>query len=135
MKKLTTVIILLITITAAHGQSVDEMVRLDKEATKLYNQSNFHGAAQKWQQGLKIAKKMNYQQGIAILTGNLGVAYWNLGDYQKALSYYEWALEIHRAIGDTKGERAKDNFADKHLQYSHENLKITDMKGRHYSLW
>jgi len=135
MKKLTIIIILLLTITAAYGQSVDEMIRLNEEAKKLYNQANFHGAAQKWQQGLKIAKKMNDQQGIAIFTGNLGLVYHNLGDYPKALSYYERALAIRRAIGDKKGEGAKDNFADKHLQYSHENLKITDMKGRHYSLW
>jgi len=101
MKKLT-IIILLITITAAYGQSVDEWIRLNEEATKLYNQANFHGAARKWQQGLKITKKMNDQQGIAIFTGNLGFVYDDLGDYQKSLSYYEQALAINRAIGDKK---------------------------------
>ncbi len=41
--------------------------------------------------------------GIASKTGNLGSAYFCLGEYQKAIEYYEKGLEISTAIGDLSG--------------------------------
>lgn len=32
--------------------------------------------------------------------GNLGNAYWALGDYEKVIEYHQRNLEIARAIGD-----------------------------------
>ena len=43
------------------------------------------------------------QSGIANQTGNLGNAYLGLGEYQKAIEYYEKGLEISTAIGNQLG--------------------------------
>ena len=36
--------------------------------------------------------------------GNMGIAYSDLGDAEKAIEYYEQALKIAREIGDRRGE-------------------------------
>jgi len=36
--------------------------------------------------------------------GNLGLAYWSLGEVKRAIDYYEQALAIRREIGDRRGE-------------------------------
>jgi len=44
-----------------------------------------------------------------VFLDNLGIVYKKLGQYQKALSYYQQALEIDREIGDRRGEEADLN--------------------------
>ena len=44
------------------------------------------------------------RRGEGNALGNLGLAYSDLGEYQKAIEYYEQALEIAREIGDKQGE-------------------------------
>jgi len=39
-----------------------------------------------------------------LILGNLGNAYYNMGDSRKAIEYYEQALKILREIGDRRGE-------------------------------
>ena len=34
----------------------------------------------------------------------MGIAYYNLGEYRKAIEYHEQSLEISREIGDRQGE-------------------------------
>jgi tetratricopeptide (TPR) repeat protein len=41
-------------------------------------------------------------QGMAL--GNLGLAYNNLGEYQRAIDYHEQSLAVKREIGDRRGE-------------------------------
>jgi len=55
---------------------------------------------------LAIDRESDYKKGIGNNLSNIGIVYKNLGDYQKALSYYERALAIRREIGDKKGEGA-----------------------------
>ena len=66
--------------------------------------------------------------------GNLGSAYYLLGDAQKGFEYYERALAISREIGDRKGEATclgnmaltLDKFGqrDQAIELTKEALKI-----------
>ena len=44
------------------------------------------------------------RNGEGRFLGNLGLAYYSLGQYQRAIDYLQQALEIARAIGDRNGE-------------------------------
>lgn len=65
------------------------------------------------QQALEIAKRLNYQQGIADAINRMGNAYSAIAVYDKAIDYYQEALTIRNAIRDKKG-----------LAQSHSNLGI-----------
>ncbi|MFH1319272.1 MAG: tetratricopeptide repeat protein [Bacteroidota bacterium] len=43
-------------------------------------------------------------KGKAVLLNNLGLIYWNKGDYAKALEYYTRSMKIDEEIGDRNGE-------------------------------
>ncbi len=58
------------------------------------------------QAGLKACQKIGNRQGEGISLGNLGLAYYSLGEYRKAIEYHEQSLEIKREIGDRQGEGA-----------------------------
>jgi len=85
-----------------YGRSLRRMETLYNEGTELYNRSDFRGAAEKWEKGLEIARKIN-PENISVFIGNLGVVYANLGDYQKALSCHEESLKIAKKNGNKEG--------------------------------
>jgi tetratricopeptide (TPR) repeat protein len=59
----------------------------------------------KWVEiGLSASRKIGDREGEGSHLGNLGIAYNNLSEYQKAIEYYEQALTILREIGNQKGE-------------------------------
>ena len=49
-------------------------------------------------------RKIGDRQGEGNALGNLGIAYAELGEVQKAIGYYEQALVISREIGDRQGK-------------------------------
>ena len=118
MKRLVLLLMMLSITVMVYGQSLEEktrvlkekirflneIVRIDEEATKLYDQSDFYGAAQKWEHGLKMAKRMDNKKVISAFMESLGLVYSNLGNYPKALSYHEQALKINRKIGNKQGK-------------------------------
>jgi len=83
---------------------------------------------------LFIVQEIGDRRGLGINLTNIGLVYNNLGQYQKALDYYQQALFIHREIGDRHGEGANlgnigliyDNFGQyqKALDYYQQALKI-----------
>jgi tetratricopeptide (TPR) repeat protein len=50
------------------------------------------------------ARRLGQRQQEGNALGNLGLAYLYLGEYQRAIAYYEQALVISREIGDRRGE-------------------------------
>jgi len=48
----------------------------------------------------RLQGKLNDPKFKSLSAGNLGSTYYSLGDYQKAIEYYEQALVISREIGD-----------------------------------
>ena len=55
---------------------------------------------------LLIAREIGDRRGEGNALGNLGLAYADLGEVEKAIGYHEQALVISRAIGDRRGEGA-----------------------------
>ena len=53
---------------------------------------------------MKIAKEIGGKYGESSCYVNLGIAYQSLGDYTKAIEYYEKALVIKKEIKDKDGE-------------------------------
>ena len=103
---LITLIIAILTFTiwsGAFAASVNDGIRLYNEGMKVYQHSDFYGAAMKWEEALKIFEEHNFRKGISVAIGMLGAVYHNLGQYGKALGYYEKALTINRTRGDRKG--------------------------------
>jgi tetratricopeptide (TPR) repeat protein len=54
----------------------------------------------------RLQGKLNDLKLKASSAGNLGTTYYSLGDYQKAIEYYEQALVIAHEIGNRRGEGA-----------------------------
>jgi tetratricopeptide (TPR) repeat protein len=53
---------------------------------------------------LGAARRLKDRNSEGMHLGNLGVAYFNLGDTRRAIQYHEQALAIHREIGDRRNE-------------------------------
>jgi tetratricopeptide (TPR) repeat protein len=92
----------------SYAQSQDEewdrASTLFNDGQKQINQSDFHGAIEKWEAALPIFQKLREKQAIGATLGNLGSAYNSLGEYQKAISYLEKALAIAEEIGNKQGK-------------------------------
>jgi len=59
-----------------------------------------------YENSLKIKKKIRDKAGESVCYGNLGVAYYSLGDFKKAIEFLENSLKIKKEIGDKAGESA-----------------------------
>ena len=59
---------------------------------------------QSGEQALTIYREIGNRQGEANSLGNLGLAYYSLGQYQKAIDFHQQQLEMAREIGDRQGE-------------------------------
>ena len=88
--------------------------RLFEEGMTLYQEGSAESlrqAIQKWQEarllyqavGDSEALRRN-RRGEATTLNNIGLVYSALGEKQKALDYYNQALPIRRAVGDSGGE-------------------------------
>jgi tetratricopeptide (TPR) repeat protein len=56
---------------------------------------------------LAAGRQLGDRQGEGAHLGNLGLAYADLGEVQKAIEYYEQSLAIDRTIGDRQGEGSR----------------------------
>jgi len=57
-----------------------------------------------FEQQLVITREIRDRRGEGNALGNLGNAYYSLGEPQKAIEFYEQLLNIAREIGDRRGE-------------------------------
>ena len=53
-------------------------------------------------EALKLAESLDYQKGIAASCNNLGIAYDNIGDYEKAASLYFRSIKIKEESGNLR---------------------------------
>ena len=85
---------------------------------------------------LKIDKRQNNENSIAIRMGNIGNIYLELGDYNKALDYYFNSVKIHEKLGNKNKLASQfgnigilyDNllYHQKALEYYNKALKIDE---------
>ncbi|MBL7203186.1 MAG: tetratricopeptide repeat protein [Desulfobacteraceae bacterium] len=75
-----------------------------QEGIDEYNAARYNAAIKAWSTGLKLAEQQKHKEEQAIFLNNIGLVYMNFGKYQKALSYHQKCLAIHRKIGDVRGE-------------------------------
>ena len=71
---------------------------------------NLRQHAREWIRWLKIAlvaaRRLSHRRGEGAMLGNLGLAYANLGESQRAIQFHEQCLTIVRELGDRRSEGA-----------------------------
>jgi len=70
----------------------------------LYDHSYFIHSLKSWTNALIYYTKIKDIDTESVCYSNIGLAYKQLGEYQKALEYHEKALAIKKDIGDRNGE-------------------------------
>ncbi len=68
----------------------------------LWTQASLSYALEAFLKGLKIADSLHYSQIQADITGNIGLVYNGLGNYQQALTFFERSLEKQRELKNPK---------------------------------
>ena len=97
----------LVSLAQAQIQNKPEKVEADKllaQGTKQLDTSQFQAALGSYQQALKVYQSIKERQGEAYSLGNLGLAYYSLGDYKRAIDYHNQGLVIAKEIGDRQWE-------------------------------
>ena len=80
-------------------------------------------------QARQAARLLHDESAEAAALTNLGVAWWQLGDYPAAISHLGQALEAHRKLGDLRGEaRALGN-----LGVVHSTTRQGELAAAHHS--
>ena len=92
----------------AWGQTTDsgkaQADKLFEKALEQAKANQLQAALRLWQQALKMYREIKDRQGEAAALGNIGLVYYSLRDYVKAISYLEQYLTIAREIKDRQGE-------------------------------
>src|SRR5690606_18284713 len=50
--------------------------------------------------GIKVNERRNDKQGVASSTGNTGILFKEMGEYEKALEYFKTSLELNEELGN-----------------------------------
>ena len=93
--------------TTQQNNTRAEAEKLTNEALQLFEQGTAESltkAREKWQAALVLWEKLGDKSWQAITLAGIGRVYSDLGEKQKALSYYNQALPLLRAVGDRGGE-------------------------------
>lgn len=141
MKVTTGIILLLVTLLSttllSQKRSADSLMNLIpnlqgtskvdalNQLADIYQYMDTRKAIETANQGLELAKRINYQKGIAANLGSLGFCYLNL-DHQKAVEYTKRALHIRKKIGDKAGIATSLNLMGVLYYYSGDYLPAID---------
>ncbi len=77
--------------------------RLNKKGIEQFNQGKFREALKTFETVLGIFRQIGDRTGEATVINNIGQIYHKLGEYPKALEYYQQVLLIAKATGDGFG--------------------------------
>jgi tetratricopeptide (TPR) repeat protein len=75
-----------------------EADRLFEQAVQQYRSSQLESSLQSWQQALTLYRAIKDRRSEGNTLGNLGMAYGDLSNYDKAIEYAEQGLAIARKI-------------------------------------
>jgi tetratricopeptide (TPR) repeat protein len=67
-----------------------------QQGIQQHNVSQFREALQSWEKALQIYREIGDRQDEAASLGNLGNAYYSLGQYQKAIEFTQQSLAINK---------------------------------------
>lgn len=84
-----------------NSQSPREQLEIFIDELWSYRSKNPSYAMQCGQKGAELAKKLGDDSKLTEVNNMLGVIYRNIGNYTKALEYYNSALEIAKSINDS----------------------------------
>ncbi|MEL7477122.1 MAG: tetratricopeptide repeat protein, partial [Cyanobacteria bacterium J06555_12] len=92
--------------------SLQEAEQLLQSGNEHFQRSDFRTALRLWEEALvrfrsdeiRAAFPQDGRQGEANALGNLGTAYGELGDYERAIDFYQQTLDIKRELGHRLGE-------------------------------
>ncbi|MGL5065867.1 MAG: tetratricopeptide repeat protein [Microcoleus sp.] len=126
----------------AQTNSSEAADKVFAEAKKLYEQGTkeaLTSAIAKYEEALKLYRSAGNRAKEAVTLNNIGLAYNNLGEKQKALDYYNQSLPLSRAAGDRSVEAvtlnniglAYDNLGEKQkaLEYYNQSLPLSRAVG------
>ena len=112
------------------------------QATILGLQGNYHAQLEYLFEALGQCEETGDGVAIATTTGELGLAYWRIGDVATALEYMHKALELHEDLGNLEGLAANTNnigiiYSDtadyaKALEYYHRALALHVQVGNRF---
>ena len=78
--------------------------QLFQQGIQQIRTSQYFDAIQSFEESIVIFRTVGDRQNESNSLGNLGGAYWSLGDYPRAIDLYEQSLMIDREIGNRRGE-------------------------------
>ena len=73
------------------------------EISEILQRSHPDSAIQYAEQGVELAKNINYNKGLANCYNIIGIGYTYLGSFTLSIQNYKKALKIYEEIGDKKG--------------------------------
>ncbi len=90
-----------------HGQDTNRMKCLNALSRNYASAGMFDSTLAYAQRALDLGKQLPVSRGtkagMGIAQNNLGLGYWNKGDYLSALEHFTHSLESCRELGDKKG--------------------------------
>lgn len=98
MKKIQILLLVLFVVGIvgpAHSQ-IDDALKLFKQGKEAFNQGQYQEALNSFERSLKIFHSINHLEGISVNLNEIAIVYETLGQYEKALSYYNASLKIQR---------------------------------------
>ncbi|MDM8561478.1 tetratricopeptide repeat protein [Candidatus Parabeggiatoa sp. HSG14] len=87
----------------------EDINNLHKAAKQAFLAADYPAATAKWGAALIYARSVNNKKAMSKFLVNLGVINYSLGQYKKALDYYQQALIVDREIGNKEGESSDLN--------------------------
>jgi CHAT domain-containing protein len=85
----------------SQGKLILDLIDEGKESLKKNDSSS---ALAKFQQGLLLAEKISFADGVALSTYYIAKVYTSFGQHSKSLDYYQQSLAIFQTIGNKSGE-------------------------------
>ena len=80
-----------------------EADRLMQQGEQQYQKGQIKAALLSLEQALQIYRQIGDRANVGSALNNLGIAYSDLGDYQKAIDFHQQSLAIAKELGDRAG--------------------------------
>ena len=114
-------------------------VRIYSTLSQVYTHVDPDSSIMFGEKGMAVAKRMNWNKGIALVANNMGSSYLNRSDNATALKYYYEALKVNKEAGDEQSVAMNlgnignvfynQKIYDKAFDYYGQALKLNEKHG------